>query len=363
MPRLTQAVPSYRKHSSGQAIVVLNYKTHYLGKHGSKSSRMLYDRLIAEWLSSDRRLKSDEPESITVAEVISAYWKHCKRHYRMPNGKPSTTQANIKYLLKHLRKLYGDVSVQEFGPISFKTAIRQFIQTRSRRTGNMFISRVKAMFNWAVSEELVPSDVAFRLSTVKGLEKGRTEAKETSPVQSVDDATVEATLPHLPPMVRDMVTVQRLIGARPGEIVSMRGSEIDRSGETWFFNPTLHKTSHKGKPRSLAIGPKAIAILSKYLDVDPVGFCFTPETSERLRLQELHAQRTTKLSYGMHQVGSGGNRANANGSDGSTTTTKWPHIAEPSIAPPLLPRSPNGHRINSGMLLRRTFKNYSESKR
>ncbi|MDZ4849588.1 MAG: hypothetical protein SGI77_09855 [Pirellulaceae bacterium] len=62
MPRLTQKVPSYRKHASGQAIVVIGYKTHYLGKYGSKSSRMLYDRLIAEWLSSDRRPQADETQ-------------------------------------------------------------------------------------------------------------------------------------------------------------------------------------------------------------------------------------------------------------------------------------------------------------
>jgi hypothetical protein len=40
MPRLTQKVPAYRKHAKGQAIVVLNYKTHYLGTYGSKASRI-----------------------------------------------------------------------------------------------------------------------------------------------------------------------------------------------------------------------------------------------------------------------------------------------------------------------------------
>jgi hypothetical protein len=139
MPRLTQKVPSYRKHASGQAIVVINYKTHYLGKFGSKASRMLYDRLIAEWLASDRRPTPQIEAEITIAEVIAAYWKHCKRHYLTPTGKPSSTQQNIKYLLKPLRKLYGDVGVGQFGPLAFKAAIRQFVEGRSRRTGNMFI--------------------------------------------------------------------------------------------------------------------------------------------------------------------------------------------------------------------------------
>jgi hypothetical protein len=38
-----------------------------------------------------------------------------------------------------------------------------------------------------------------------------------SPRVAVDDLTVAATLPHLPPVVRDMVQVQRLTGCRPGK--------------------------------------------------------------------------------------------------------------------------------------------------
>ncbi|QDT67867.1 hypothetical protein MalM25_07750 [Planctomycetes bacterium MalM25] len=55
MPRLTNALPSYRKHrASGQAVVTLSGADHYLGKHGTKSSRTLYDRLVAEWLVNGR---------------------------------------------------------------------------------------------------------------------------------------------------------------------------------------------------------------------------------------------------------------------------------------------------------------------
>jgi len=62
--------------------------------------------------------------------------------------------------------------------------------------------------------------------------------------------------------------------------------------------PTLHKTSHKGKVRSLAIGPKARAILEKYLEADPVGFCFGPARSEKVRLEIVHADRKTPLHHG-----------------------------------------------------------------
>ena len=45
MPRLSHALPKYRKHSaSGQAFVELNGHRHYLGPHETKSSKLEYDR-------------------------------------------------------------------------------------------------------------------------------------------------------------------------------------------------------------------------------------------------------------------------------------------------------------------------------
>ncbi|MCA9018460.1 MAG: hypothetical protein KDA77_24275, partial [Planctomycetaceae bacterium] len=56
MPRLSSTLPRYRKHrASGQAIVELNGHRHYLGPHGTKASKVEYDRLIAEWLANHRQ--------------------------------------------------------------------------------------------------------------------------------------------------------------------------------------------------------------------------------------------------------------------------------------------------------------------
>jgi len=51
MPRLTQSLPAYRKHrASGLAFVELNSFRHYLGPHGTKSSKAEYDRLVSQTL-------------------------------------------------------------------------------------------------------------------------------------------------------------------------------------------------------------------------------------------------------------------------------------------------------------------------
>jgi hypothetical protein len=56
VPRLTKKLPSYRRHKiSGQAIVTLDGRDHYLGDFGSPASKAEYDRLIVAWLDRGRR--------------------------------------------------------------------------------------------------------------------------------------------------------------------------------------------------------------------------------------------------------------------------------------------------------------------
>jgi hypothetical protein len=47
-------VPSYRKHSSGQARVSINGRDYLLGTYGSKESQAKYNRLLGEWFASNQ---------------------------------------------------------------------------------------------------------------------------------------------------------------------------------------------------------------------------------------------------------------------------------------------------------------------
>ena len=75
--------PSYRLHkSSGQAVVTIHGRDHYLGKHGSPESEQAYRRVVAEWLASGRvgQDARREPGSSgpTVEEVILAFWRRAE---------------------------------------------------------------------------------------------------------------------------------------------------------------------------------------------------------------------------------------------------------------------------------------------
>jgi hypothetical protein len=54
----SRRVPKYRKHKpTGQAVVTLGGKDHYLGRHGTAASKERYVRLIAEWLDRGQQVK------------------------------------------------------------------------------------------------------------------------------------------------------------------------------------------------------------------------------------------------------------------------------------------------------------------
>jgi integrase len=136
----------------------------------------------------------------------------------------------------------------------------------SRRYVNSQIGRIKRAFAWAVSEDMVPEAVIGSHTSVKGLSAGRSKAREKPTVEAVPDEVIDATLPHLPPVVADIVRLLRLSGARIGEILRLTSDRLDRTDPScWSFTPDRHKTSHRGKGRVVYFGPKAIAILSPYL--------------------------------------------------------------------------------------------------
>ena len=59
----------------------------------------------------------------------------------------------------------------------------------------------------------------------------------------------------------------------------LRSCDINRSKTPWKYCPYTHKTKKRGKSRELAIGPKARAILTPYLDKKaetPEAFLFSP---------------------------------------------------------------------------------------
>lgn len=295
MPRINHT-PSYRRHKrSGQAVVTLCGKDHYLGKWNSKESKEKYDRLIGEWLASDRGLPRAK-DRLTVIELVARFWKHAQKHYRK-NGNPTGAAENFKVPLKILKEVYGSTLADDFGPLALKALRHRFIeQGHARSYVNDNVAGIRKVFKWGVGEEIVSAVVVEKLNTVEALEEGRSDAKEPDPIGPVSQEEVDAVLPHLPPAVYDMVRVQLLTGARPKEVCDMRPCDIDQTEATWRYVPASHKTQHHGKRRVVLIGPQAQAILAGYLlEREPEEYLFSPKSSEKLRHIDMRRRRKSPV--------------------------------------------------------------------
>jgi len=299
------SVPKYRHHKgSGQAFVQVKGKRFYLGVYGTPDSKERYSRFIAELASTPRPsiapVHDAGADTITVVEVADAYWAHAQEYYRKKDGSPSGWLKHIHLVLNtHLGGLYGRTPAAEFGPKAFK-AIRETLVRKghSRNYVNKLMAIVPRVFKWAAAEELVPASVWHSLRTVEGLKRGRTTARETAPVQPVADTTVDATMPNLPPIVADMVRLQRLTGARPGEVCQLRPMDLDRSSNVWLYRPASHKTEYHGRDRIIYIGPKAQDVLRPYLLRAADACCFSPAETLQKQLEVRHEARKTPLRYG-----------------------------------------------------------------
>jgi integrase len=302
MPRLSRSVPRYRKHrASGQAIVTLSGQDFYLGPHGTQVSRLEYDRHVAEWLARGRRpltRNQGDADTITVVELIAVYKRFADGYYRK-HGKITNEVTAILSAAGVVKQLYAREPASAFGPLKLQAVQQSMILAGwSRKHINKQVGRVVRMFGWGVSQELVSADVAHALREVKGLHKGRTQARETAPVMPVEDSVVNATLEHLSPIVADMVRFQRLTGCRPEEVCLVRPCDVDLSGRVWAYRPASHKTEHHGRERVIFVGPQGQKVLRPYLLRENSAYCFCPRDSERKRRTAQHDNRKTPLSCG-----------------------------------------------------------------
>lgn len=311
MPRLAgNKVPSLRLHKkSGQAVVTLSGKDCYCGPHGSKESVSRYNQYVAEWLANGRHMPNiaatrgrpgkQSSGCIAICQLCERYLDDRREYFGGSDGRPSRSYARVKIVVKLLMNHYPDLPVDEFGPLRLRAIRERLIeQGQSRRYINELVSQIKLLFGWGCSLELVPAATVGALKTVEGLKQGKSRAREIERVLPVSDEVVEATKKHLSQTVKDMVTIARHSGMRPGEVVIMRPCDIERDGENWEYRPHYHKSQHRGRTRVVTLGKRCQAALLKYMDREPTAYCFSPIEAEVVRRAVQSKARKTPLSCG-----------------------------------------------------------------
>jgi integrase len=320
-PRLT--VPAYRKHSQTGRAVVSIYRTDCTrtevilpGKYGSEQSKQEYERLLCQLRAHGGRLPAIvAKKDITIAELVLKFMAHAESYYVDPVTRETTSEViACRDGLRPLTRLYADTPATEFGPLALQALRDAMIdgswlneEERSRRlkenrpiglartTCNKHVGRIKLLFKWGSSVELIPAHVYHAMATVAGLRRGRSAARETEAVKPISSAIIDDTLPGLPVIVHDMVKILLLTGMRCGEICIMRACDLETSGEIWLYRPEKHKGLWRGKERVVAIGPIAQGLIRKYLTLNTEEFLFRPSTQLEIINAAKRAARKTPV--------------------------------------------------------------------
>lgn len=310
MPRKLSSPPSYALHkASGQAVVRISGRDHYLGAHGTPESFRRYIEALAEWCDglpggSSRSALSgkDAANLITINGLLLKYIEFAVTYYIDETGQTTSEYDQMRFALRPLRQLYGHTFVRDFGPRALKE-LRQILvgSGLSRGVINRQVNRIRRVFKWAVSEELAPGSLYEALRTVTGLQQGRTTAREAPPVKPVPNGAVEPVLLVVSPQVRAMIQLQLLAAMRPCEVVRMRATDIDQGGDVWIFRPDRHKNRWRGHQRQIYLGPQCQAILKPFLDRDQQAYLFGPCEAEQQRNRERSRQRRSPMTPSQSQ--------------------------------------------------------------
>jgi len=297
----TPGIPSYQLHkATGLARVRVRGKDIWLGKHGTPESLVKYDEVIAELLQNREGSGARTVRRITVTALMAQWWVEAKRRYAGRGKGMFGNAGNWRTTIKMLREAYGDLPADDLGPKKVRDLIEATAKEQgwSRTYARDHMNRIRIIYKWAVSEELVDVASYERLRTVT-IRAG----KHTEAAGPVSDELVDKTLPLLKPRIAAMVQLLRLTAMRPNELVQMQVDDVDRSGDVWVYRVREHKTKYRGKVRCVFLGPRAQEVLGPWL-LKASNFVFpasgrggSPYTTDSLRRS---VQRTTER-YGIER--------------------------------------------------------------
>ncbi len=260
-----RSIPSYCLHkASGQAVVRINGRDHYLGAHGSPQSYTRYAELVARLASSGEPAPSIV-QDLTVSELLLAHDDWAQTYYQKA-GRPTRSLANVRRPLALVRQLFGSARAADFGPLALDQVRRHMISLDwARRHINQAVGTIRRTWKWAAARQLVPLSAYQALMTLDGLRAGKSQARESAPVGPAPEASIQAALAMLRRVPAAMLWVQLLTGARAGEVCAMRAGQLERTGDVWLYRPATHKTAHLGRQRLIPLGPRAVALIEPWL--------------------------------------------------------------------------------------------------
>lgn len=276
MSRPRNTLPKLCETRDGRAFTKVDGVYYSLGRAGSSDAQKRYAEILARHADgtlkkiASKTSKAEAPsDGLAVAELLVQY---VSRELSRFSAAEQRCQLSA---MKILRQKFGLRPVTDFGPLKFRVVQDAMVNAGwSRSFINRQMKRLRSIFKWGVSWELVPQTLMDSLRTVSSLKPGTSDAPESKPRRAIPEADLQAVRALLCERHRDLVDLMLLTGCRPGELLGLTTGMIDRSADIWRADLVCHKTAHKGKARTLFFNKTAQAILRKYLKVDSAARVF-----------------------------------------------------------------------------------------
>jgi len=298
---MNKRIPAYpsKPHKTGQARIRLGGKDVYLGVWNTPESRVEYARVVAEYAAAGSVPAATAKPAVgtTVAELLSEFSIWAATRY-VKNGAPTSEVSHYEAALAPVYGLYLDIEANDFGPLCLLACRDWLAKRHCRLKVNQHLSRIRRVWKWGVSRELVRPDVWTSLRAVEGLRKG--EGIDRPKVTTVPQESIDALKGVVLPPVWAMIQMQLWTAMRPGEVTAMRTCDVYSEhasipkkfeGKLWVYVPESHKTEHHDKQRLVFLGPQAQEIIRPWLRPEsPEAYLFSPAEA----MQYLRAARSAK---------------------------------------------------------------------
>lgn len=259
--------------SRGAAVVYVNGRRLILGpwpEYPKKPSAEIQARYRATLAVATRPEPVVVPKATTIAVLVDRVTDWADEYYRDSEKDRQAIISACELLMAVCGK---SLPVADLLPSHIVGCRETMVSSGRTRQGiNKVLGYVRRILRRGCELGVVPPAVLTGCLVVPGLRPGRTSAPESVRREGVTDEVLSATMEKLSPQLRAMVSLQRVTGMRPNELLRMTWDQIEQSGAVWVYRPKRHKCAWRGQKREILLGAKAQAILRewRFLDGLPV---------------------------------------------------------------------------------------------
>lgn len=226
-----------------------------------------------------------DADAVTVADAVRLYVEHGPTD--KPDKRASSWSADKTAFNRHLVPMLGKRRLESITTIDLakwqsdvavgKTAKQEKMGVRglARVTGGKGAATrgmlaVSAMLAWCVKRKLLRDNPARDVVRYQsgGNDRYLSEAEGANLWQAVADLEAERALSPAQTMIFRLLA---LTGARRGEIVGLRWSEVDLKRGLLLLPPLRHKSGKAAKPKAIPIPAAALALLTAWPRVPSAG--------------------------------------------------------------------------------------------